>query len=343
MSMYAPLNFVSDLRTFFRTKEGRDVMPGNDEALEYCSNLDKTWLYGNLSKYGNLVTDKTEAIFMPIAKELQRIIGFEASSDMLPAISNYVYMCDIQDVWRKNKVSYKIDAELLKQFLKMDTPKKFASDFLRKQPCNAYYVDISDYGDEVLKGIHGFFVRSERVDNVVVLFFMCIFKDPTIDDVVSTAMYVTDEEGEVEACRDFSDFTNTNGLNYNLFYQVFINFCIYLHAANRDVEVSVRTKDNHGKTFKTIKDKFREVKEFDIGLRYGNTVRANNKRYVYEGKSKDEITDKRKVTSHYRAAHWHHYWTGSGDSKELIVKWVEGIWVKGTVDVDEVVIHKVKK
>ena len=44
-----------------------------------------------------------------------------------------------------------------------------------------------------------------------------------------------------------------------------------------------------------------------------------------------------------RSAHWHHYWTGSGDNKELIIKWVDGVFVKGSKDeAEKVVIHKVK-
>lgn len=48
-------------------------------------------------------------------------------------------------------------------------------------------------------------------------------------------------------------------------------------------------------------------------------------------------------SSHYRSAHWHHYWVGSGEDKKLIIKWVEGVFVNGgKEEAENIQIHKVK-
>ena len=47
-------------------------------------------------------------------------------------------------------------------------------------------------------------------------------------------------------------------------------------------------------------------------------------------------------SAHYRSAHWHHFWTGSGDDKKLIIKWVDGVFVNGKAEQDAAVVHTLK-
>ena len=64
---------------------------------------------------------------------------------------------------------------------------------------------------------------------------------------------------------------------------------------------------------------------------YGRAIGKDKKRVKYIGEPAGIGVHSPKA-SHYRSAHWHHYWVGSGDDKRLIIKWVEGVFVKGNGD-----------
>ena len=132
--------------------------------------------------------------------------------------------------------------------------------------------------------------------------------------------------------------------------QFVINLILYLSASNRDVEITERSKRVRKPTEpKATNYRMREVDEYGVGFRYAQSLSKSVKRvkYVSSEDSVDSVKvkpkegTKRGYSSCYRSAHWHHYWVKDGDSKKLIVKWIDGSFVKGNKDSDVVVIQKV--
>ena len=339
MQTYAPLVFVDNIKNFFYdTNLSTDIFEDITKLdyLERALDLKYTTYEG-----GNIRDEKYSNVINSLRKYVSKKYNINQLDRMDELyVEAYLISAFIASAWRKNKISYKIDKELLSQFYSMDIPKELSAQFMLKQPSNSYYLDISEYGDEILKGAHGMFISTKEIEEYIIiriiLYAPGIYKgDTTILHlrVNKNKQELTIPKFKTESCEDL------DGLKL---YKVLLNFMVYLHASNKDVEISERTRQNHTKKdSNVIKDKFREVKEFSVGLRYGNEVRKNKVRYKYIGES-ESTGEHRKVTSHYRAAHWHRYWVGTGDNKELVPKWIEGVFVKGSVESDDIVIHKVK-
>ena len=341
MSTYVPIDYVRDTIDYFHDHKG-NVYPNSSVVYDYVSSKESLieLMY---------TCDMSKSLGSPVAMSedydvlrdylVSKIdVGVREFADN-KTLHYYITACDITSKWRKNKVVYKVDAELSKQFYNMQLPDDIRTHVFTKQPAECYYIDMAGNGDTIMSNLHGIFVRTKMIDEFCFLQFILIPNNKD-DEVICKAMYVDSLSDTVpNLSKENNGFDR---LNETALYNFFLNFSTYLNAANRDVEVSVRTRDNHARTFSVIKDKFREVKEFDVGLRYGNTVRDHVKRYKYIGDKSPNTADKRSITSHYRRAHWHHYWVGSGEDKKLIIKWVDSVFVKGNKETDAVVVHKVK-
>jgi len=64
------------------------------------------------------------------------------------------------------------------------------------------------------------------------------------------------------------------------------------------------------------------MKVWEVGYRIGPMLARSAERGP-----QDEATSGLSVRPHVRRAHWHHYWTGSGQNRELILKWLSPILV----------------
>lgn len=90
-----------------------------------------------------------------------------------------------------------------------------------------------------------------------------------------------------------------------------------------------------------IRDRYDEVQEWNVGYRIGPAIRKyHEKRREAEGRP-GAHTPKR---PHIRRAHWHHFWTGAGESRHLIVKWIPPVFVNAENDEDlPATVHRVEK
>jgi hypothetical protein len=341
MKLYAPLQFVENVKNYLRPAKASEEIFNDITEVE---GLEKALYYRYASYTGdNESSDKFENIIDSIRHHISKYYNLNAIHNVeSEIIESYLVSAFMASKWRKNKISYKIDKELLSQFYQMDIPKTLAVDFILKQPATTYYLDVSEYGDEILKHLHGIFINTMVVDDFALVRMILYSPNNELGDTIVLHLRVNTSSKELkiptfktEKCSD---------VDAEKLYTLFLNFMIYLHASNKDIEISERTRQNHSKEHHgPIKDKFREVKEFSVGYRYGSEVRKNRVRYKYVGEAADSHNyNHRKVSSHYRAAHWHRYWVGTGDNKELVPKWIEGIFVKGSIESDDVVIHKVK-
>jgi hypothetical protein len=116
-----------------------------------------------------------------------------------------------------------------------------------------------------------------------------------------------------------------------------------------DVSENPHTKQSY-KPSNIIKNKFSEVRMWDVGIRYGKAIHVAKQEYerrVRELKDKEnsdeqrEVKERKPTRPHIRRAHWHRYRIGQG-RKQMKTVWVAPIYVCGGKEIP-VTIREVMK
>lgn len=127
-----------------------------------------------------------------------------------------------------------------------------------------------------------------------------------------------------------------------------LQLVLYICASNADIgpspEQALITRRSP-----TIKDRYAEIRKWDVGFRIGSAVRAHREAIAAEEmlQSAEHNGSQHKAPRpHMRRGHWHHYWVGSKktDSQRLVLRWVAPIAVGASTRDGEapVVIHKIQ-
>lgn len=128
------------------------------------------------------------------------------------------------------------------------------------------------------------------------------------------------------------------GLPSEKIYYFIMSTILYLTTDKPDVLESSETKHTYrepGAGYK-VKNKFREIRKWDVGVRYAASVKET-KEYSYQ--KKDSAKDGTPKRPHVRRAHWHHYWVGRGRT-ELVLRWVDQMLINASWDSElPVVVH----
>lgn len=111
-----------------------------------------------------------------------------------------------------------------------------------------------------------------------------------------------------------------------------------------DISENPNTKQTY-KPSTTVKNKFSEVRIWDVGIRYGRAIhvaKQEYKKYIREHNGRGEDIKERKPTRpHMRRAHWHRYHVGKG-RQEIKTIWLAPIYVCGNHEIP-VTIREIKK
>lgn len=114
-----------------------------------------------------------------------------------------------------------------------------------------------------------------------------------------------------------------------------------------DVEENSVTKNTYRplKENSVIKNKFSEVRMWDVGFRYGKAIRAAKQEYEKHieklNGSHNYPKDRKPTRPHIRRAHWHKYYVGVGRTQVKII-WLPPIYVCGNREIP-VTIREIKK
>lgn len=137
----------------------------------------------------------------------------------------------------------------------------------------------------------------------------------------------------------------------------------YLSSVEPDIEESPITRKIYRKPVGEPKDRFSEVQQHDVGVRYGDSIRALLGKQEEEGKkhrgrrkdgkadaadmkAEKAQKDRKRPIPHFRKAHWQRYWVGEG-RKQQVTKWIKPIFVgfgkrdENISNGTDVVIHRV--
>lgn len=360
--MYPPLKFIEQLENYFTFSNAKSleslINARVSDSLLRILHSDRSQFYGDygiVRAFPNALDFKNESVarFNKALTLVRKDNNLPDSFDLRDFIDLMLYT-DVKDVWGRNKLSYLVDNNLFDMFLTMKVPSLLPVDCLTKLPSEAIYIDWNGWGSMICQDLLGTFILTDETDTELRIVLLHLLQSSTENRVMNftiTLLLPLDGESKkfkpnmfdgvetVVQCEDGVERV----VNEHYVMQAVMNFLIYLHASNRDVKISERTRKNHEKTNKVIKNKFREVKEFDVGFTYSRAISKDSERVRYVGKPASSGVVHTPKSRHYRSAHWHHYWTGTGKDKKLIIKWVEGVVVNGgRPSVDNVKVRKVK-
>ena len=122
----------------------------------------------------------------------------------------------------------------------------------------------------------------------------------------------------------------------------YFQFVLYLSAINSEIAPVTKgavVKRQAGQ--REYKQKGRSEMS-EVGYKVGASIRKSlesRSNVVYVG----EHAKGSPKSPHIRRSHFHSYWTGSGENKELVVKWINTIFVHGNDEESDVsTVHKVE-
>lgn len=249
-------------------------------------------------------------------------------------------------VWKYNKMVYEPDYDFSQVLLNTDKLRVYP-EMIKHIPFNTFYLDFSK---NVLFEYDGFFVQVKVYDSGAIR----IVSLPTQSDyshipleeyeqeptAYADAFWINPEMFSVENDTCYFDFDLhkdflwtidsyktqwfIGGLsNFRLFL---LQFLMYLSSKEPDIKESPDTICTY-KASTILKNKFSEVRKWDVGCRYGEKIR------LFEKKKKQQfgINESNKQNSrrpHIRKAHWERYHIGKG-RKDIITKWKEPVFVNG--------------
>lgn len=330
--MYMPLAYVnrySDLTELYCSKEYSDCEP--EVLLEMIS--DTNWgidLYSGPNK---------ERYYFTLNMFNNNFFGMHTVSACF-AVAGFI------GIWKYNKVVYEPDYDFSQALLGTNKLRVYP-EMIRHLPFSTFYLDFSK---NELFTYEGFFVQVKVYDTGAIRISSLptergyshiplneYEQEPT---VYADAFWIKPEmfNNENGICyfdydlhKDFmytSDSFKTQwfigGLsNYRLFL---LQFLMYLSSKEPDIVESPDTINTY-KPSGSLKNKYSEVRKWDVGCRYGEKIRCFKKKKMLQGAIgvSDNQSSKR---PHIRKAHWERYHIGKG-RKEIVTKWKEPVFVNG--------------
>lgn len=282
------------------------------------------------------------------------ISDFDAMSSML--------------LWSKSKQVYKFDKDFIDALIKTDNLRVpvDAFDYL---PYKHFYVDISDNRDVCNNVLaEGFFVNVEKVvlseddknedfncDSAYIIHICKIDNKYFYNGVVMIpnhgralpAVPETMETVELIETEDYTKFIKDTGkVNTKLYNVLIIQTLLYLSSMKPDIEENQETKRTYRPSTGKPKNKYSEIRKWDVGVRYGASFRkwktdssTRNTSNKHNGKG----TGKR---PHPRRAHWHSYWYKEDDGSRVLRQlWLSEMFINKDLiknnDDNPTVIHDV--
>lgn len=344
--MYLPLAYVekySILTNLYCSKEYSDCEP--KMLLEMIS--DNKWGY---SDYEGPNKERYSFTFEMMGRDyfgMHRIAACFAAAGF-------------SGIWKYNKIVYEPDQEFSKALIGTKTLRVYP-EMLKHIPFNTFYLDFSKntlfeyegffvnvnvYRDGTIKimtlpteiNYSGIPVNADESNNIPSAYMDSLVLRPSDYNMDNGKLYF-----DYDLNKDFimtSDSFRTQwfigGISY---YREFIlQFLMYLSSKEPDIVESVDTINTYRHS-DTIKNKYSEVRKWDVGCRYGKKIRMYEKRnsMQYEIANINEQNTKR---PHMRKAHWERYHIGKGRS-EIISKWIEPVFVNGNSADIIATIHEV--
>lgn len=317
---------------------------------ELCKNSDKSFI-------------GTDKAFEDFRREYTKKVGLE--KDIYNVESDYDFAAFllnnlIINEWKYHKFTYRPSNFLTERLLSMTAPNEVTLKCFKRMPASTVYIDLSEVdrtlvNSNLSEDLEGMFVTVNLLKeadylsvNVVGITrgrhgrLMPLYYNFGVRDI-NTDSDDTDcflDEALLGKASDklYSEDNVVREIYPKSIGLFILNFLLYLQASNKDVQQSEVSKKTFAKQVnKTVKpkNKFKELRIYEVGYHIVPTG------YKSAGTSNNTSGTGSAKSPHYRKAHWHHFWTGSGENKKLTVKWLDGIYVNGKADQPSAAVRRV--
>ena len=263
-------------------------------------------------------------------------------------------MADMILQWGIFKQVYKLDKDFLSELLHTRNLVVPAYS-INHLPADDFYLDFS--GAEDVYPVAGAFVHVVKGDSPQIAVMM-LTDERIFFSYYSNLQYV---EGLAEIPKEAVPMTPFLAYNFgdeenapknydfdpraNIVRAIFQSI-VFLAAENKDVEESPVSKKTYRKS-STVRDKFSEVRTWDVGVRYGKAIRIGRTAEAVSEEDTEEFqgdecgNPRKSPRPHVRSAHWHRYHVGKG-RKEIRINWLAPSMVGGNKELPAT-IREVKK
>lgn len=377
--MYTPLQFISKSENAGHEFEARkqqfiemgcqnlsDMTANDFIRFVLSSDFFSPDYKGKYKDINILLASNSQSLFEHLHMNPQQFAGF--GYDIKTEWKDIYLAPCLTERWSKNKQVYKPDPDFADALLTTEKL-QLVKYQLEHLPCNDFYIDLESciQFDPVI----GIFVHVDTTATCAYVSLYLLTKELVFFSFYGGGEY--DENGIIDIRledmpldKTYDIFMplskNQNGprrMEYKLSRSCSTIFALqmlcYISSSKPEILENPVTQKTYRKTDR-VKNKFSEIRQWDVGVTYGKTIRRKVKEQeekksagqntAAENGQKNELLirmnegKKRKSPCmHYRSAHWQHYWTGKGRTV------CETRWIAGTFVGDEaanVVIHKVK-
>lgn len=260
--------------------------------------------------------------------------------------------------WRLSKEVYVIDEDLKDLLFEQDGELDVPDEVLLQLPYPCFYVELPNTYYRADK-IHGFFVTLEYdvnngdkelkpvflTDDGNIFSYSIHIGAKTIEESVDMldkqALENTNGDKELKrlALKAMQDSAETK-----IFLKQILQVILYILAQNAEItpssEQSFITKRG-----KTVKDKYSEIRKWDVGIRVGAAIRQQKAKEQSREKEYKE-SEHQSPRPHMRRGHWHHFWTGpkaQPEERKLILKWLSPMAIASNPEDMPITFHEVKQ
>lgn len=277
------------------------------------------------------------------------------------ALNDFNFMSNVS-LWSRDKQVFKFDKDFIEELINTDNLRVPTNAFAHL-PFKHIYVDISDCKevcDKVLcsgffltvdkmiyEGVDSYAISAGRVSDKYFFSDILVLANdgkPVKTDIFEeiTTLNIL-ERYNVEQPGSQHD-TATKEFHFRMFNVLIVQILLYLSSVKADIVEDEDTKKTYRKPLTSTKpkNKFSEIRKWNVGIRFGSSVRKWKERKLYSNVHKGTGTMKR---PHTRRAHWHSYrYKNDVGEYEWRPVWIEPIFVNERFidksDIKPTVVHK---
>ncbi len=262
------------------------------------------------------------------------------------ALFNELYDITIVSIimsdWSKSKQSYVFSKEFYDILSGMDEFQIDMSVF-KYLPFPAFYLEIQNH-----KNVEGVLVKyREDTAELAYCIVYKLYSEETAYHINATFLDTEDEESfkkffetQISLVEDLPKDCEEQIADLKEITVFILQACMYLCANNADI-VENEFQKNIYKPTSRIRNRFSEIRKWDVGMRVVKEYKYANEQKVKDEDESKKSTDKvrQRPRQHWRRAHWHTYWVGEGRSKKEL-KFIAPILVNDIDDELPVVKHE---
>ncbi|EMO43835.1 AcrVA2 family anti-CRISPR protein [Leptospira santarosai] len=293
----------------------------------------KKIVQNTLGQQGKAIPEWPSYVFAPIASYIPNVVDGDIQNQKTTAFYNVGLINQLAALvpWSLSKGVYKFSQELLEELIDSQLPEILPSDVLKKLPQWSIYIELPT---GQIQGCYGFFTFLESDNGRDELRILLDYDDrPPVPFTLFLDNCTIHESLDLLSKEFKRDVNFLKGkitdsiLDIHKQYQIEVFkkiLPLVLYICSENAEISGSTSYNSYKQRQKLKNnefgQAPNVSVWDVGLEIGTKLRQ-----FRHGTQRINDLHSQSKMPHLRKAHWHHFWTGNKESKNLVVRWLSPI------------------